>query len=141
MCQYRSGLTFTPYIQQRELEDTAANWKKLIDAPVDPVSAIMVGPNPNAAQLRRVLAKAVVSGPITTRNNHYLLRSYGDDTVDLGDRAESVIQTLGRRFRGIVFIESTFARDLVVKSPAGTRPKTWFILPTEERHSARTARA
>lgn len=114
MIQVRGKLNLTQFINHTDLAaDTPENWKKLIDAAVDPVTAIMAGPNPNDRQLKRIIAKAIVSGLLENSEKGLGLKSFTEKIIALGDTS-SAAQTLRNKYRDIVFIESSFARNLVV---------------------------
>ena len=91
------------------------HWKQLIDKAVDPVAAIMPGPNPSVQQIKRVCVKAIACGlGKVGRDGTYVLHIPDSDDVALGRDAESVRTKLGHDFRHIVFVESMFAHRLAV---------------------------
>ena len=115
--QVRGKLTLTQFIKRIDLPDTYENWKILIETAVDPVTAIMVGPEPNDRQLKRVLAKAIAAGLLIQTEKGFELKTFTGKTIILGD-SDTAAETLRHKFRDIVFIESTFARNLVVDEDA-----------------------
>ncbi|MFC1605112.1 hypothetical protein ACFL5F_08815, partial [Planctomycetota bacterium] len=113
LVQVRGRITLTQFIDRIDLPDTYDTWKILIETAVDPVAAIMVGPNPDNRQLKRVLAKAIAAGLLKETKEGLSLQTYTGKSILLGDM-ESVPEKLRCLFRDMVFIESTFARDLFV---------------------------
>ncbi|HEG43336.1 MAG TPA: hypothetical protein ENH94_04720 [Phycisphaerales bacterium] len=112
--QFRGDISFTPSINRLELPDTPDSWKKLIDVGVYPACAIMVGPNPTDRQLKRVLVKAIVTELLGVNDKGFTCQSFTGKTLALGADYESVASSLRCNFRELVFIESTFARNLVI---------------------------
>jgi len=116
--QLRDGITLTPSIKRLDLPDDAEGWKVLIEKAVDPVSAIMAGPNPTRRQARRIFAKAIACELLTVdKKGRFTLQSSTGDSLLLGSDFESAYEWLCRHFRQSVFIESKFCRDLVVAEP------------------------
>ena len=113
LVQVRGQISLTQFIGRIDLPDTYESWKILIETAVDPVSAIMVGPNPNDRQVKRVIAKAIVCGLLTETKQGFSLKTFTGESILLGD-LKSTQRALKSRFRDTVFIESAFGRDLVV---------------------------
>ena len=53
LVQVRGRITLTQFIERIDLPDTYYTWKIMVETAVDPVAAIMVGPNPDNRQLKR----------------------------------------------------------------------------------------
>jgi hypothetical protein len=113
LVQVRGRITLTQFISQIDLPDTYDTWKLLVETAIDPASVLIVGPNPGDRQLRRVLAKAITSGLLEKTAEGLILQTCTGKSILLGDM-ESAPEKLRCMFRDIVFIESTFARDLFV---------------------------
>jgi len=111
LAQVRGKLTMTQFINRAQLPDTYETWKILVETAVDPVAVLIVDPNPSDRQLRRVLAKALAAGLLKETEEGLTLHTYTGKSILLGDR-ESAPEKLRYLFRDIVFIESTFARNL-----------------------------
>jgi hypothetical protein len=113
--QLRAGISLTPYIRRVELPDNEEGWRKAIASAADPVSAILVGPRPTLRQFRRVLAKAVASGQISIdEHGDYQIACPNGEILPLGRDFKSVERNLRHNWPHLVFVESTFGRNLVV---------------------------
>jgi hypothetical protein len=115
LVQVRGGISLQSLIDRNPISDDAAGWAKLISHAPDPVSALIVPPNPSRRQLRRVLAKAMANGQLTIQpNGSYVLDSSNGQTITLGSSVQSVEEFLQPLWPELVFVESTFGRNLVV---------------------------
>jgi len=114
MAQLRGDLSLTPFINRLDLPDTYESWRQIVATAADPVSALIVGPNPSARQLRRVLAKAIAAGLLTVEEQGcFVFRSAAGDQWLLGKTVEAVYEKLQPRWRQLVYAESFFASELV----------------------------
>lgn len=113
--QMRDQITFTTFIDRIEPTDDSEGWKQLIDSAVKPDSAIMIGPNPMERPFKRVLAKAIVIGRLEHKKGlGFVFKDSRDEDVTLGRDFSAVYDRLRHDYPSLVFIESTFARNLVV---------------------------
>jgi hypothetical protein len=120
--QLRGGISLTPYIRRVELPDNEEGWRKAIAAAADPVSAILVGPRPTLRQFRRVLGKAVASGQLSIdEHGGYQIACPNGEILPLGKDFRSVERKLRHNWPHLVFVESTFGRNLVVAEEQTTR--------------------
>jgi hypothetical protein len=102
-------------IKRLEPPDTAAHWAQIVRKSPDPVSALAVGPNPNPRQFKRVLAKAIATEQLTVGDDGYFaVNLLTGEPLVLGKDLPSVTQKLQPNWSSLIFIESTFGRDLVV---------------------------
>jgi hypothetical protein len=113
LVQVRSRISLTQFIDRINLPDTYESWKMLIENAVDPVAVTIAGPNPSNRQLKRILAKAIICGLLTEAKNGFMLKTFTGESILFRDHEAAQLE-LRTRFRDTVFIESTFARDLVV---------------------------
>jgi hypothetical protein len=112
--QLRGGVSFSSLIAKLDRPEMK-DWPLVISRAPDPVSALGVGPNPNGQQLRRVVAKAIVTGLLEyDQETGFSLHSTDDQTVPLGRQPSAAMETLRRRWPALDFIESMFGRQLVV---------------------------
>jgi hypothetical protein len=115
LLQLRGGISLTPMIKRLEPPDTAAHWAQIVRKSPDPVSALAVGPNPNPRQFKRVLAKAIATEQLTVGDDGYFaVNLLTGEPLVLGKDLPSVTQKLQPNWSSLIFIESTFGRDLVV---------------------------
>jgi hypothetical protein len=120
--QLRGGISLTPFIRRVELPDNEEGWSKAIAYAADPVSAVLAGPNPTLRQFRRVLAKAVACGQlIVDARGGYQIACANGEMLALGDHFTSVEKRLRHNWPHLVFVESTFGRNLVVAEEQTTR--------------------
>jgi len=75
---------------------------------------LTVPPNPSLRQLKRVLVKAVAADLITADNGHFYLRQPHAEPLRLGPDLESARSTLISKWPDMVFIESSYARELIL---------------------------
>jgi hypothetical protein len=112
--QLRGGISLQPFIKRVAPPDNPEGWAKMITHAPDPVSVLIVMPNPNRRQFQRVLAKAIVNGQITIgENGCFVLSSLSGQPLILGKAFESVEAVLQPKWPELVFIESTFGSKLV----------------------------
>jgi len=113
--QLRGGISLQSLIDRIPIPDDPSGWAKLISHAPDPGTALLVPPNPTPRQFRRVLAKAIVNGQLTASpNGDYVLTASSGEMVDLGNDPPSVEAFLQPKWQELVFLESTFAHNLVV---------------------------
>jgi hypothetical protein len=113
--QLRGGISLTPFIERLEPPDKPEGWAKVIEVAPDPASAIGVGPNPTQRQFKRVLAKAIVTGLLSIDENGFFhMKCPHGEPIAIGNDFASVERKLQPQWPLLVFIESTFFRDLVV---------------------------
>ena len=115
LIQLRGQITLSPFIKRLELDDSPESWKKLIDAAVDPVSAIMPNPQPTSRQIKRLLAKAVASGLLKPTTGGFCYKDSDGKTISLPSDNDKLSKAFYGQFREIVFIETTFAHKLLVQ--------------------------
>jgi hypothetical protein len=116
--QLRGGISLTPFIERIALPDTPEGWRRAIAQAVHPGTAIMVPPNPNLRQIKRVLAKAIVTGLLTAREEEFVVTDPTGKELLLGPNLDTVAEKLRCLYSQTVFIESTFDRNLVVAEVA-----------------------
>jgi hypothetical protein len=115
LVQLRGGISLQSLIDRIDIPDNPVGWALLIAHAPDPVSATLVPPNPSPRQYRRVLAKALANGQLTiSQNGCFVFRSSSSEQITLGPDPSSVEAFLQPRWRELVFVESTFGRNLVV---------------------------
>ncbi len=114
MAQLRGEISLAQFINRLGVSDNAETWKRLAVLAAEPVSALMAGPNPTPSQFRRVLAKAIATGLLTINaKGCFAFRSSTGEEWLLGKDAEAVREKLQPRFRQQVFVESSFACQLI----------------------------
>ena len=111
--QLRNAISLTPIINRLEPKGPGA-WAKIISRAPDPVSALMVGPNPADRSLKRVLAKAIVTNLLEYDNTAGFSLKTSEEIFPLGQEPKSVRNFLRQHWPEVVFIESTFGHRLVV---------------------------
>jgi hypothetical protein len=115
IAQLRGSISLQSLIDRIAPSDDPEGWAKIIDIAPDPVSVLIVGPNPSPRQLRRVLVKAIADGQLNVdEKGRYILNSSNSEPLILDKTFESVKATLRSKWSELVFIESTFGRNLVV---------------------------
>lgn len=115
IAQLRGGISLQPFIDRIAPPDNPEGWAIMVDRAPDPVSVLIVRPNPTQRQFKRVLAKAIANGQLTVDEDCcYILSSSSGQPLILGKTFESVEAALQPRWSELVFIESTFGRNLVV---------------------------
>lgn len=113
--QLRGNISLQSQLDRLVPTDDLQTWAKLIDRAADPVVAIMAPPNPSHRQFRRVLAKAIVNGQIKNTENGTLVftLSTGEE-LNIGNNFEKAMAAIHHNWPELVFVESTFGRNLVV---------------------------
>jgi len=112
--QLRGGISLTPSIARMDKPDMK-DWPALVSQAPDPTSTLAVGPNPDDRQLRRVLAKAIVTGLLQYDPSiGFALGQAGGEPIPLGRQARAAMEALRRKWPDLIFIESSFARQLVL---------------------------
>jgi len=115
IAQLRGQIPLQSLLDRIGLPDDPTTWARLIKHAPDPVSVIGVPPNPSQRQLKRVLAKAIATGQLAVDGKgHFTLQSSDGETLVLGTDFDTVQASLQRRWRELVFTESTFGSCLVV---------------------------
>lgn len=115
LAQLRGGISIQSHLKRIALPDNPESWTILVDHAPDPGTVLTVPPGPTLRQFRRVLAKAIVTGQLTTNHNgDFEFSSSDGETIPLGNCFDSVEQALWHRWPELIFIESTFNRNLVV---------------------------
>ena len=115
LAQLRGAVSVESHLGRIALPDDREGWKVLVEHAPDPVPPLTVPPNPNARQFRRVLAKGIATGQIEVHEDGtFVLHSSSGELLPLGKSFESVDRALRCRWSELIFIESTFGRDLVV---------------------------
>ncbi len=113
--QLRGNISLTTHLERLGVSDDEEGWAKVIERAPDPGSSIIVPPNPTLRQFRRVLAKSIVNGQFTySKDSGFVLSSSSGKDLPLGKNFESVNVTLRPKWSELVFIESSFNRNLVV---------------------------
>ncbi|MFC1604016.1 hypothetical protein ACFL5F_03220 [Planctomycetota bacterium] len=114
IAQLRGGISLKPFIERVAPPDNPEGWARIIDQAPDPISVLIVMPNPNQKQFKRVLTKAIINGHITVNEKgYYVLSSSSGQSLILGKTFESVEAALQPKWAELVFIESTFGCKLV----------------------------
>lgn len=112
--QMRNRISLSTHLQRLfDIED-AELWAKVISRAPDPVSTLIVPPNPSAGSFRRVLAKAIATGQLTVQNGSFYVNCVNGEKVVLGEDYAAVDRKLRLHWSSLVFLESVFGRDLVV---------------------------
>ena len=112
--QLRGGISLTPSIARMDKPDMK-DWPALVSQAPDPTSVLAVGPNPDDRQFRRVLAKAIITGLMQYDPSvGFSLDQAAGEPIPLGRQARAAMETLRRRWPDLIFVESTFARQLVL---------------------------
>lgn len=114
ICQLCGGISLVPLIHNIDVPDNEAGWKMAVEQAVDPVTAIMVNPNPNIRQFKRVLAKAIVSELLSFKGNAFYLKTTSPEPMLLGKNLNEIMAKSRHLWPDMVFVESLFARGLVV---------------------------
>jgi hypothetical protein len=112
--QLRGAISLSPFIRRLNIPDNAIGWKAAAQQAIDIVSVLMVPPNPNLRQFRRVLTKAIAANLMVFKEGCFYLEGFLSEPLSLGSDFASVKNILSKRWPEIVFIESTYARDLMV---------------------------
>jgi hypothetical protein len=113
--QLRNNISLTSILKRLHSTDDPQDWPKLIGRAPEPVSTLIVNPNPTLRQFKRVLAKAIVNGQLTVdEGGCYSLNLLDGQKLDLGDTFEKVEAALRPNWPYLVFIESSFGHNLVV---------------------------
>ena len=114
MVQLRGNISLTPLINRLNIPNDYKSWKLLVTIAAEPVSAIMVSPDPTPRQFQRVLAKAIAARLLTVNEKQgFVFRSSTGEEWLLGKDAQAVHERLHPRYRQLVFTESYFASELV----------------------------
>jgi hypothetical protein len=113
--QLRNDVSLTAHLKRLQPIDDPQEWPKIISRAPEPPSTLVVNPDPSPAEFKRVLAKAIINEQLTTDDNgHFMLNCLNGEKLDLGNTFKMVEKNLQPRWPYLVFIESSFARNLVV---------------------------
>jgi hypothetical protein len=95
--------------------DDPRSWEVVVNRAPDRVSALIVNPDPSLGEFRRVLAKAIAANLLNIDDNgNFTLNCGEEEPLMLGKDFRAVRQKLQPRWPDMVFVESTFGRDIVV---------------------------
>jgi len=134
--QIRSDISLTPLIARCEPTGPGA-WEAMVSRAPDPVTALMVPPNPSDRELRRVLVKAIVTGQLVHHaEDGFDLVFDADNPITLGDDVPAATTKIRGHWPYLVRIESTFGHE-VVKDDEAVRAK---VQDLASRMGAATAR-
>lgn len=114
IAQLTGGFGFDVILNDIDIADTPALRKKLIEKAVEPATAFFVDPNPDIKNFKLVLVKAIASELLAVDDDNFSIKWFNDEQVKLGSDFKTVHQRLQPKFRQLIFVESTFTRDLVV---------------------------
>ncbi|MFH1613781.1 MAG: hypothetical protein ABIG61_01675 [Planctomycetota bacterium] len=112
--QLRGSISLTPFLQRLNIPDNETGWKIIAEQAVDVVSALIVPPNPNDRQIKRVLVKAIAANLLTINDGQFYMQRSNSEPLCLGKDPAVIRQTLKTLWPDLVFVESTFARDAVI---------------------------
>jgi hypothetical protein len=116
--QLRGGISLTPIIARQDLPDPYG-WDEMFSRAIDGVATMIPPPNPNDRQLRRVFAKAIVTGQLLyDEATGFSLVFSGRDPIQLGKQPLDAIGKLRCHWSWIVRVESTFGHHLVLDDSA-----------------------
>lgn len=116
--QLRGGLSLTPIITRQDLPEPDG-WEEMVARAIDRVTAMMPPPNPNDRQLRRVFAKAIITGQLLYDDAAGFSLAFSDkDPIQLGKQPRDATEKLRRHWPWIVRIESTFGHQVVLDDKA-----------------------
>lgn len=115
LAQLRGAISLQSHLRRIALPDNTEGWKTLVEHAPDPVAVMTVPPNPTMRQFRRVLAKGIATGQLEVHEaGTFAFGSSSGEVVPLGKSFDSVDHALRYRWGELIFIESTFCRDLVI---------------------------
>jgi hypothetical protein len=115
IAQLRGDISLQSALDRIGLSDDPTTWAMLIEHAPDPVSILIVPPNPSQRQLKRVLAKGIATGQLVVDDKgFFVLESSSKERLVLGKDFGDVKAFLLPRWRELVFIESTFGSRLVI---------------------------
>ena len=112
--QTRGAISLNPFIRRLGIPDNPIGWKALAEKAIDVVGALIIPPNPNLQQFKRVMAKAVITDLITEKDGHFHLNRPNTEPLNLGPDLESAKTRLLPKWPDMVFIESTYAREIII---------------------------
>jgi len=111
--QLRGAIHLSPFIRRLEIPDNEIGWRALARQAIDVVIALIIPPNPNLTQFKRVLAKAVIADLIILEDGCFYLQQLDEEPLALGSDFTSVKQALIKKWRKMVYIESMYARKII----------------------------
>lgn len=113
--QVRGNISLSSLIARTDMSDNEEGWSQRIELAVDPIVVLIPPPNPNDRQLRRVFAKAFVTGQLVHDDTKgFQLHFPGREPVSLGEDPKSARKILRRQWPHIVGVESTFGHHIVL---------------------------
>jgi hypothetical protein len=115
LAQLRGVISLQSHLKRIAPPDNPEGWKTLVEHAPDPVTVLTVPPNPTMRQFRRVLAKAIATGLLEVREDGtFVFGSSSGETLSLGNSLDPIDSILRCKWSELIFIESTFSRNLVV---------------------------
>ena len=115
IAQLRGDISLQPLLDRLLTKDDPETWAMLLEKAPDPVSVLIVRPNPSIRQFRRELTKAIACGLLTVdESGCYILSSSTGEKLNLGKTFKTVEAELRLKWRQLVFIGSSFGYDLIV---------------------------
>lgn len=115
IAQIRGEIALQPLLDRLLTRDDPETWAMLLEKAPDPISVLIVRPNPSIQQFKRELAKAIATGLlIVDENGCYILTCSTGEKLNLGKTFETVKANLMPRWPELVFIGSSFGYDLIV---------------------------
>lgn len=113
--QLRNNVSIARHLKRLISIDDPKTWPKIISRAPEPISTLIVNPNPTPREFRRVLAKAIVNNQLTVNDkDHFSLMCPYGERLELGSTFETVDSILQTKWPYLVFIESSFGRNIVV---------------------------
>jgi hypothetical protein len=115
ICQLRGQISLTPHLRRLQKMDDPRFWEAVLSRAPDRVSALIVNPDPSIGEFRRVLAKAIAANLLNIDDKgNFILNCGEDEPLILGEDFRAARQKLQPRWLDMVFVESSFGRDIVV---------------------------
>lgn len=112
--QLRGQISLTPFIQRMNVPDNPEGWKASLEQAVDPVSPLIINPNPNLPQIKRVLVKAITVNALSFANGAFFLDNPPAEPIRLGNDASTVFAGIRPLWPQMVYAESLFAHKLIL---------------------------
>lgn len=132
--QIRTNISLQSLIDGLELPDNPDTWEEMIELAVNPFTVMIEPPNPNDRQLRRVFAKAIVTGQLIYDDvNGFELRFSDEESVSLGKGIKDARWAIRRQWSHIVRIGTTFGHHMVIDDKdVAKRIEQLKSLPSED---------
>lgn len=116
IAQLRGNIALQPILDRCRLCDDPKTWAILAEHAPDPVSVLIVPPNPTARQLKRVLAKAIAIDLLcVNETGAFMIEPASGEKLVLANDFEAASAVLRSRWPELVNIESTFGSRLVTQ--------------------------